>query len=180
MRIIWLSLFLTLPAFGTEPCVSGTAVGQRPGPYSFLVASGPQRGQPTCYICETDTKPAAIVFARKLSDPLAKLLLKFDEAVAAQPKEAMRSWMTVLGEKTASLDDLAKWSKSTGFKNLPLGVFDDADGPPSYKLNKEAEITVLLFVNKQVIGNFAFREGELNDEAIKKISKVLEKLTEKK
>ena len=36
-------LFLAL-APPSDPCVSGTPVGKRPGPYSFLVATGAQRG----------------------------------------------------------------------------------------------------------------------------------------
>ena len=93
--------------------------GQRPGPYSFLVASGPERGQPTCYVCETAEKPAVIVFARSLSDPLAKLLRHCDEAIAARPKDAMRGWMTVLGEKTVGLDDLGKWAKQSWIEGRP-------------------------------------------------------------
>ena len=162
-----------------SPCVSGTPVGQRPGPYSFLVATGPQRGQSFCYICDTGERPAAVVFARRLSEPLGKLLLKFD-ASAAQPKDALRSWMTVLGEKTVGLDDLAKWSKETGLKSVPVGVFDDADGPPSYQLSADAEVTVLLFVNKKVVANFAFRAGELNDAAVAKVVEALWKLMDQK
>ena len=165
---------------GAEPCASGVPVGQRPGPYSFLVATGPQRGQQTCYICETADKPAAVIFARRLSEPLAKLLLKCDAAVAEQPKDAMRAWMTVLGEKTVSLDELAKWSKEVGLKQAPVGVFDDPDGPPSYKLHPDAEVTVLLFVKQKVLANFAFRPGELDDAAIAKVAETLPKLVEKK
>lgn len=179
MRIS-IAIFLTLCCTAAEPCVSGTPVGQRPGPYSFLVASGPQRGQQTCYICETEDRPAVIVFARQLTEPLQKLLLKIDESVTAQPKDSMRAWSTILGEKVASLDDLAKWSKEAGLKNLPLGVFDDEDGPPSYKLNKEASVTVLLFVKQKVIANFAYRAGELNDEAIKQVMSMVPKLVETK
>ena len=163
-----------------EPCTSGVPVGQRPGPYSFLVATGPQRGQQTCFICETADKPAALVFARRLSEPLGKLLLKCDAAVAAGPKDAMKSWMTVLGEKTVSLDDLAKWSKEVGLKNVPVGVFDDPEGPPSYRLNKDAEVTVLLFVKRKVVANFAFRAGELDDAAVDKVAEALPELAEKK
>lgn len=163
-----------------DPCVSGVPAGQRPGPYSFLVATGPQRGQQTCYVCETAEKPGVIVFSRKLTDPLGKLLVKCDDWLLAQPKDSARAWMSVLGEKTVSLDDLAKWSKQAGVKTVPSGVFDDEIGPPTYKLHNEAEVTVLLFVNKKVIANFAYRPGELNDEAIKKIVEALPRLTEKK
>jgi hypothetical protein len=182
MRTLSLILVLTVSstAYSADPCVSGLPVGQRPGPYSFLVATGPQRGQQTCFICETAEKPAIIVFSRRTSDSLGKLLVRCDEFINSQPKDAVNAWMTVLGEKTISLDDLAKWGKQTGLKSLPVGVFDDPVGPPSYKLNSEAEVTVILFTNRKVVANFAFRSGELNDAAIKKIGETFPKLIEKK
>jgi hypothetical protein len=143
------------------------------------VASGPERGQPTCYVCETADKPAVIVFARSLSDPLAHLLSKCDEAVSARPKDAMRAWMTVLGEKTIGLDELGKWAKQAGLKAVPVGVFDDPVGPPSYKLADGADVTVILFAERKVVANFAFRQGELDEAAVKRISDELSRLGKK-
>jgi hypothetical protein len=163
-----------------DPCVSGLQPGQKTGPYSFLVATGPQRGKQTCYVCETAEKPAVVVFSRKLSKPLGKLVVKCNDWIASQPKDTACSWMTVLGEKTVNLDDLAKWAKQAGIQSVPVGVFDDPIGPPSYKLSEEAEVTVLLWVNRKVVANFAFRENELNDDAIKKIGEAMGKLVEKK
>jgi hypothetical protein len=165
-----LSLTLTCIATAAEPCVSGLNVGARPGPYSFLVASGSERGQQTCYVCETAEKPGVIVFARSTSAPLSKLLVKCDEIIATQPKDSMRAWMTMLGEKTIGMDDLGKWSKQNGLKTLPVGIFDDPIGPPSYKLADEADVTVVVFSKRKVIGNFAYRAGELSDKDIEKIS----------
>lgn len=170
-RISLITCFLvSLGAIAKDPCVSGPQVGQRPGPYSFLVATGPQRGQPTCYVCETAEKPGIIVFARSLSDPLAKLLTKCDDAIAAKEKEGLKTWLTVLGEKTVVIDELSKWAKKTGLKSMPVGVFDDPVGPPSYKLSDDADITVLLFVDKKVTVNLAFRTGELDEAAMKKVT----------
>lgn len=180
MRHVLIVSLLSVSVAVADPCISGTPVGQRPGPYSFLVATGQQRGQQTCYICETEDRPAVIVFARQLNDPLKKLLTQIDSKIAAQPKDTLRAWTTILGEKVVSLDELAKWGKETGLKNLPLGVFDDPVGPPSYKLNQEADVTVLLFVNKKVIANFAYRPGELNEEQIKRVTSTIPKLLEKK
>src|SRR3954454_20835503 len=122
--------FLGLLALGTtlvagDPWVSRPQLGQRPGPYSFLVATGPERGQPTCYVCETAEKPGDIVFARSLSEPLAHALAACDAAIVFRPKNAMRAWMTVRGEKTIGLDDLARWATQAGIKAVPVGVFDD-------------------------------------------------------
>lgn len=163
-----------------DPCVSGLQLGQRPGPYSFLVASGPQRGQLTCYVCETAEKPGVIFFVRSLSDPLARLVSQCDEAIGAMPKDTARGWMTVLGEKTVAIDDLGKWAKQTGLKTMPVGVFDDRVGPPSYKLADEADVTVLLFVDKKVSANFAFRKGELDDAASKRVLEAVKQHGSKK
>src|SRR6478752_2305245 len=96
--LIPLAFSLALPIAAAEPCVSGVPVGKRPGPYSFLVATGPQRGQQTCYVCEQHEggKPAAVVFARSLSDPLGKLLARLDAAGAGKQATGYKVWMTQL------------------------------------------------------------------------------------
>jgi hypothetical protein len=165
-----------LPA--ADPCISGTPVGKRPGPYSFLVATGQQAGQQTCYICEQGDKPTALVFARTLNEPLGKLVAKLDAEVPTRKDAGFKVWMTQLTEQ-ADLTALAKWAKASGLQNAPVGAFEDLDGPPAYKLTREAEVTVLLFVKQKVVANFAFRKGELNEEAIQKIAKQLPKLFEK-
>lgn len=161
--------------------MSGTPVGKRPGPYSFLVATGPQRGQQTCYICEQHegNKPAAVVFARSTSDSLGKLLAKLDAAAIAEKDSGCKVWMTLLAEK-ADLDALAKWAQKQGLKSAPVGAFEDADGPPSYKLHKDADVTVILFTKQKVVANFAFRTGELDDKAIEKVMKAVPQLFETK
>lgn len=164
-----------------DPCVSGVPVGKRPGPYSFLVATGPQRGQQTCYICEQHegNKPAVVVFSRSLTDPLAKLLTRVDAKGAESKDSGFKLWMTEL-TPSADLEKLAKWAQNHGIKNVPVGAFEDADGPPSYKLHKDADVTVILFARQKVVANFAFRAGELNDQAIQEVVKAIPALFEKK
>jgi hypothetical protein len=183
MRLLGISLALALalPLPAAEPVVSGPPVGKRPGPYSFLVATGPQRGQQTCYICEQHegNKPAVVVFALSLSDPLGKLIEKLDAEVLAHKDGGGKVWMTLLAEK-ADLDALAKWAQKQGIKSAPVGAFEDADGPPSYKLHKDADVTVVLFTRQKTVATFAFRAGELNDKAIENVLKAVPQLFEGK
>jgi hypothetical protein len=163
---------------GDEPCVSGLAVGGRPGPYTFHVATGPQRGQLTCYICETEQRPAVIVFARSMSEPLARLVKGLDRAVADHKARELRAWVTFLDDDQTSLDPkLVDWARKHALRHVPLGVFEDAGGPPSYKLARDADVTVLLYVKRKVVSNFAFRAGELTDaradEVLGALSKVV-------
>lgn len=179
LLLVSVSPCIPLSLHAAEPLRSGVPVGKRPGPYSFLVATGPQRGQPTCYICEQASKPTAVVFARSLSDPLGKLLSKLDSQSATQKEKGFKAWMTLL-TTTADLDALAKWSQTQALKNVPVGAFEDPDGPPAYTLSKDADVTVLLFVKEKVVANFALKNGELTDAKIEAILKALPPLFEAK
>jgi hypothetical protein len=179
--LLSIALAPVLAVEAADPLASGPPLGKRPGPYSFLVATGAQRGQQTCYICEQHegNKPGAVVFARGLSDPLGKLLTKLDAEALAHKESGHKVWMTLLSEK-ADLDALAKWAQKQGLKSAPVGAFEDADGPPAYKLHKDAEVTVILFTKQKTVATFAFRAGELDDKGIEKVLKAVPQLFEGK
>jgi hypothetical protein len=146
--------------------------GQRPGPYSALIATGPERGQSCCYICETGDRPAIVIFARSLSDSLGQLAQSVDKAVADHQAAGLRAWITFLNDDQPHFDPkVVQWGQDHGIKNLSLGVFEDANGPPSYRLAREADITVLLFARRQIIANFAFRNGEMKAREIAEVLK---------
>jgi hypothetical protein len=169
-----------VPVRAGDPCVSGLAVGGKPGPYTFHVATGSQRGQLTCYICDTDQRPAVIVFARTTSDPLAKLVKGLDKALADHKAQELRAWVTFLSDDQTGLDPkLVDWAKKHAVRDVPLGVFEDVDGPPTYKLAKDADVTVLLYVKRKVVSNFAFRADEFTDAKADDVLKALPKLLEK-
>jgi hypothetical protein len=179
MRSLIAILILGGTVLAEEPVIkSGLAVGQRPGPYAFVLATGPQRGQAFCYICDTADKPAAIIFARTLSEPLGKLAAKLDQAAADGAIPQMRTWLTLLDDgKQPDLERrLIAWGLQHAIKTMPLGIFEDEVGPPSYRLNRDAQATVLLFVKQKVVANFVFRAGEITDAKIGEVAKALDLL----
>ena len=164
-----------------DPCKSGLECGKRPGPYSFIVATGKERGQSTCYICETGEKPAVLVFARTPSKELGELVAALDKAVGDAKNAPLRGWVTFLSEDQTKMDPrVVAWGQQHAIKAMPLGVFEDADGPPAYRLAKDADATVLLFVKQKVVANFAFRAGEMTAKARDQVVKALPKLVEAK
>ena len=160
-----------------DPCKSGPLPNQRPGPYSALVSVGKERGTQHCYICESANRPIVIVFARTLSEPLGKLAKQLDNAVKEHKTSELRSWITLLADDQAKLDpQVVQWAQKHAVSNVPCAVFEDTVGPPTYLLNKEADVTVLLSVKQKIVANFAFRAGELNDAAIAEIVKSIPKI----
>jgi hypothetical protein len=178
--VLSLVLIGTSVASADDPCVSGLEPGKRPGPYTFVVSTGKERGQLTCFICETAEKPAVLIFARTPSQELGDLVSRLDGAVGDPKNAPLRGWVTFLSNDQPKFDPIVvEWGKKHAIKSMPLGVFEDVDGPPSYRLAKDADVTILLFVKQKVVANFAFRSGELTtkarDEVLKAVPKILEK-----
>jgi hypothetical protein len=174
LSLLFSSMFVAdiLPA--AEPCRSGLQPGQRPGPYSAIISTGPERGKPHCYICETGDRPAVVVFARSLDDGLGKLCQELDRAVAEHKKTELRAWVTFLSDDQLSFDPkVVQWGTKYALRTVPLGVFEDIGGPPSYRLARDADVTVLLFAKQEVRASFAFRQGELTKDNVKKVLKAL-------
>ncbi|OAI42282.1 hypothetical protein AYO40_00115 [Planctomycetaceae bacterium SCGC AG-212-D15] len=160
-----------------DPCVSGLPAGEKPGPYSSVICTGAQRGQSFCYICDNADRPAVVIFARSLSDPLGKLVGQLDKAVQANQAAKLNAWVTFLDKDQASLDPkVVGWGKKHAIGSVPLGVFEDEVGPPSYRLAADADVTVILFVHKKVVANFAFRTNELTDARMAEVMSALPKI----
>ena len=170
----------TSAAAAQEPCRSGLQPGARPGPYSSICITGANRGVSHCFICETADKPAVIVFARTLSDPLGKLAHGLDQAVGKHKSAELKAWITFLHDDQISVDGkIVKWARQHAVGSVPIAVFEDLGGPPSYKLSRDADVTVLLFVKQKVVANFAFREGELTSARIDEVLRAVPELVTK-
>jgi hypothetical protein len=146
-----------------------------------VISTGQQRGQSYCYICETGERPAVVVFARSVNDPLGKLIQGLDKAVLDYKKNELRAWVTFLSEDQLRLDPkLVEWSRRLAIRSVPLGVFEDSGGPPSYHLAPDADVTAIVFVKQKVVANFAFRQGDLSEASVAEILRVLPSIVDGK
>jgi len=177
---LFLATICGLPfANAGDPCISGPGTGQKPGPYSAIVAVGAERGQSHCFICDTAERPAVVVFARNLDDSLAKLVAGMDKALADNKKAELRGWVTFLNEDQTAFDpQVVDWAKKHAIRNVPMAVVEDLVGPPTYKLHRDADVTVLLFTKHKIVHNFAFRSGELSDERVAEVLKAIPALVD--
>ena len=172
-----LSLLAGSSVAAADPCKSGLQPNQRPGPYSALVSVGKERGTQHCYICEAENRPLVIVFARTPTDALGKLVKQLDGAIKEHKAVELRSWVTFLADDQTKMDPkVVQWAQKHAVNAVPCAVFEETVGPPTYLLAKDADVTVLLSVNRKVVANFAFRADELTDTAIADIVKAVPKI----
>jgi hypothetical protein len=109
-----------------------------------------------------------MIFAREISDPLTSLVKKIDAATAKNSDCSMGSFVVFLSDDEGlekKLKDLAKKDK---IDHTVLAI-DNPAGPRGYGLAKDADVTVVLYTNRTVKANYAFKKGELKDADINKI-----------
>jgi len=149
-----------------EKLVSGPQAGEKlAGPFHPLNVTGAKAGQKNCLYCENGPNPVAMVFARENTPEVAKLIKRIDETTVKNQGAQMGSFVVFLSDKEGLDKDLAGLAKTTGLKKCILSI-DNPAGPKGYNVNKDADVTVVLYVEGTAKANYAFKKGELNDKAI--------------
>ncbi len=119
-----------------------------------------------------------MIFAREINDTLTSLVKKIDAATVENKSKKMGSFVVFCsddGDLEAKLKDLAKNEK---LEKIALTI-DNPSGPPGYNVAKEADVTVVLYKNKKVEVNYAFKKGELKDKDVDQILSDLPKILAK-
>jgi len=119
------------------------------------------------------------IFTRSLSDNLASLVRNIDKQVADNTDKDMKSFLVLLTDDADDAETKLKaFAEKHGIKNVPLTTFDGVAGPPSYKVSKDADLTVLMWIGQKVKANHAFGKGKFTAEAAKKVGKDTSKILE--
>jgi hypothetical protein len=166
-----------------------------PGPFQTLDVTGPWAGRYHCPVCEHGLRPAALIFAREVPGAdkhLANLLRTLDAWIDQHPEEALGAQAIFLNDggyrealvgkidekakvsdlpltkgilfkedKAAQLTALANDAK---LKHVAVGIASPS-ALADYHLNKDAEVTVILYYKLKVVANWAFPNGEFTAEA---------------
>ena len=109
-----------------------------------------------------------MIFAREVSDPLTSLVKKIDTVTEQNKNHEMGSFVVFLSDKEGLDKDLQKMATDSGLKKIVLSI-DNPAGPRGYGVAKDADVTVVLYTNRTVKANFAFKKGELKEGDIDKI-----------
>ena len=120
-----------------------------------------------------------MIFAREISDPLTSLVKKIDKATAQNNECKMGSFIVFLSDDEGLEAKLKDLIKKESLEHIVLTI-DNPQGPEAYKVAKEADVTVVLYHERDVKTNYAFKKGELNNEKVDKIVADLSKILPEK
>jgi hypothetical protein len=164
-----LSCWMSGELKAAEPLKSGLQVGENiTAIFEPLNVNGEHAGELHCLVCENGLSPVVMIFARKVSDPLVKLIAKIDAATAQNRRQEMGSFVVFLSDKNDLAGELKQVAKKQSLKHTILCI-DAPAGPDGFNVSPTAEVTVVLYREHNVKANRAFAAGELTDQAVEKI-----------
>jgi hypothetical protein len=135
-------------------------------------SDGVKVGQDLCYRCKMGNRPMVMIFSRKPDRALGTLVKKLDAVVARNKDEHnMGSFVSLIGERPEELATASKTIvQETKVQNVAFVVpKDQPNGPEEYRLNPEAETTVLIYVKGKVVASHGVAPGDLTDEKSEQI-----------
>lgn len=134
------------------------------------VDDGVEQGQELCYRCKYGGRPMVLVFARKTGGKVPELLKSLDAAVDSNDEAQLRGVMTLLGDDESALKQKGqKLAKKTGVNKVPVVVAKDTkSGPASYRIPEDAEITVVVAKDSEVVGTHTFAAKKIDIPALMK------------
>lgn len=158
---------------------SGLPVGTRVPAFNVRDVTGPHKGETLCYRCQYGARPVACVFAREATAEVIDLAKKIDEVVGKNKDSKMAAFVVVVTEDADAAEKaLASAAKDKKITDTPLTVIEGATGPSNYKLSKDADVTVMMWVESEVKVNHAFGKKELDAKAIDAIVGETKKILE--
>ncbi len=139
--------------------------------------TGPSAGEKLCYRCKYGSRPVVTIFAKQMNDKVASLTKKIDEVVGSNKDAKMAAFVVILTEDPEGQNDSLKTvATKQEIKHTPLTTFDGLAGPDKYKLSKDADVTVMMWVESKVKVNEALKAKDLTDEKIATLVKSTSKI----
>src|SRR5262249_40196790 len=167
--VVCLTVLLLAVGVWAGELKSGPQVGKAvPGPFHPLNCSGENAGEKFCLFCKNGENPVAMIFARQTSPALTKLIKRIDEATIKNKGASMGSFVVFLSDSLKLEGELKELAKNEKLQQCVLSI-DNPAGPKGYKVAKDADVTVVLYTNRTVKANQAYKKGELRDKDIDQI-----------
>ncbi|QDT34877.1 hypothetical protein [Thalassoglobus polymorphus] len=165
-----LMLTVAVATLSTMAIAGGLEVGEGVGAFYVKDVTGPAAGTKLCYRCRYGQKPVVSIFARNMDDNVASLVKSVDGVVAKNQSKDMAAFVVLLSDSPEATEaDLKKVAQSKGITSTPLTTFDGVTGPSSYKISKDAEVTVMMWVGGKLKVNEELKASDLSAEKINSI-----------
>lgn len=158
---------------------SGLEPGSYVAPFFVRDITGPAKGESLCYRCRYGGRPVVTIFARDVDENLANLVKQVDKQIEKNKDKQLSAFVVLLtDDPDAAAPKLKTLAEKAKVKHVPLTLFDGQTGPEDYKIAKDAQLNVMMWVGGQVKVNEAFAKEKLAKKQLASLDKATGKILE--
>lgn len=151
---------------------SGLEPGSYVAPFFVRDITGPAKGESLCYRCRYGGRPVVGIFARDVDESLTQLVQQVDKQVEKNRDQKLSAFVVLLtDDPDADASKLTKLAETAKVRNVPLTLFDGQTGPQDYKIAKDANLNVMMWVGGKVKVNQAFAKEKLAKKQLASLDK---------
>jgi hypothetical protein len=129
---------------------------------------GVEPGEQLCYRCRYGSSPIVMIFARRTGGRVTELVKRIDKAVFSNRRRRLKGLVTMMGENSSDVIKAAgEMAAAAGVTHVPVVVAKELQtGPLNYKLPADAEVTVVVAKDSQVVKTHTFTSEKVDIAAI--------------
>lgn len=162
-----------------EKLKSGLSVGEKVSTFYVRAITGPLKNRSVCYVCRNGDRPVVMLFIRQITPELKRLLKSIDAEVDGRRAAGLRSFGVFLARDSKELLPQVQTLAFDEKIELPLTIAAaPSDGSAAGTIHPDAAVTIILYRELTVTGNFAYRADELDQEAIEAVLKGVRQLAD--
>jgi hypothetical protein len=164
--------------------VSGPQVDSKvPGAFEPFNVTGDSAGQKNCLVCQNGENPVVMIFAKQVTPEVTRLIKRVDQVTGKHKDAEMGSFVVFVSSDKGLESQLKDMARDQELKNIVLAIWNDSDqpaGPKKYRVNPDADVTVVLYTDLMVKANHAYGKGDLTDKDIDAITGEVAKILPQK
>ena len=138
---------------------------------------GVRPGEQLCYRCRYGSSPMVMVFARRTGGRVTELVKRIDRAVFSNRKRRLKGLVTMMGDSSSAVKAAAgEVAAAAKVEHVPVVIAKEVQtGPLNYKLPADADVTVVVAKDSQVVKTHTFTSEKVDIAAVmSEVERILE------
>jgi hypothetical protein len=141
---------------GPERVFSGPQTGEKLPPLRVRGVFDERAGKELAFVGEADERPILLVFVHEANRPSIGLTRTLTTYAATRARDGLSTGVVWLAEDATEAENALGRMRHALTPDVPIGIsLDGREGPGTYGLNRNVQLTILVAKQGRVTANFA-------------------------
>jgi hypothetical protein len=147
---------------------SGPQVGEKIESFLIRGILDDESGKNLDLVKDAGGKPLVLFFLHERTRPAIALARQVLDTAANRKSEGLESGLILLAADVPAMEEWVKMVPHVLPRGVPIGISTDGpQGPASYHLHGNFQVTIIIAKNNRVVANFCLAQPNIQDDASK-------------